>query len=375
MLVSTLDRFQYRRGGDKVFMSNVSCLVIDEFDTFLDSGTEKDIRSLIEQFLGTSERQGVKKQLVLSTATVTSRMDGILKDYFSEDSDFKQLIEKKTHQNLSHLKHEFIQLADFDKVKPLKMLVKEFRAYASKNKTSAVIFCNSVQSARAIEHALAEEGEKTACLHGEIPPRMRQRNFERFKDRKADILVATDLASRGLDFPFVSHILNFDFPKSTSDYLHRAGRAGRAGREGYVLSLVRDKDEPIFAEMRTAHDNKEPLKIKGSAYSLKNKEHIIADRKRAGLPVSIGSTQASTQTKLGPGSKHVGSQLAPLEAPPESRTFKEFRDEKSSASLKLKKEKERVLRMPSKPRGPKQTFESARKQNARAAAAARYEQF
>ena len=136
-----------------------------------------------------------------------------------------------------------------------KMLVKEFRAYGNKNKTSAIIFCNSVQSARAIEHALAEEGEKTSCLHGEIPPRMRQNNFEKFKDRKSDILVATDLASRGLDFPFVSHIINFDFPKSTSDYLHRAGRAGRAGRPGFVLNLVREKDDPILAEMRAAHDN------------------------------------------------------------------------------------------------------------------------
>ncbi len=113
---------------------------------------------------------------------MTSRMDGLIKDYFTDNPDFKQLIEKKTHQNLSHLKHEFIQLADYDKVKPLKMLVKEFRTHAAKNKTSCIIFCNSVQSSRAIEHALAEEGEKTACLHGEIPPRMRQRNFEKFKE-------------------------------------------------------------------------------------------------------------------------------------------------------------------------------------------------
>lgn len=71
-------------------------------------------------------------------------MDGILKDYFTDNPDFTQLIEKRTHMNLSHLKHEFIQLADYDKVKPLKMLVKEFRSYAGKNKTSCMIFCNSV---------------------------------------------------------------------------------------------------------------------------------------------------------------------------------------------------------------------------------------
>ncbi len=93
-------------------------------------------------------------------------------------------------------------------------------------------------------------------------------------------MVATDLASRGLDFPFVSHVVNFDFPKSTSDYLHRAGRAGRAGRPGFVMSLAREKDHPIMNEMKVSHEKNEPLKIKGSAYSLKNKEKIIAERKK-----------------------------------------------------------------------------------------------
>jgi superfamily II DNA/RNA helicase len=94
------------------------------------------------------------------------------------------------------------------------------------------------------------------------------------------VLVATDLASRGLDLPFVSHIINFDFPKSTSDYLHRAGRAGRAGRPGFVVSLVREKDNPILEEMKIANEKELPLKIKGSAYSLKNKEKIIDDVKQ-----------------------------------------------------------------------------------------------
>ena len=91
-------------------------------------------------------------------------------------------------------------------------------------------------------------------MHGEIPPIKRRENFDNFREQKTDILVATDLASRGLDFPFVSHVINFDFPRTTSDYLHRAGRAGRAGRPGFVLSLCREKDNEILNELKTSHE-------------------------------------------------------------------------------------------------------------------------
>ena len=137
-----------------------------------------------------------------------------------------------------------------------------------------------MQSARAVEHALAEKGMKTSSLHGEIPPKLRMDNYMKFRQRETDILVATDLASRGLDMPWTSHVVNFDFPRTTSDYLHRAGRAGRAGREGFILTLYREKNMPFLEEMKLCQENNLPLKIKGSAYSLKNKEKLIEERKK-----------------------------------------------------------------------------------------------
>ena len=79
--------------------------------------------------------------------------------------------------------------------------------------------------------------------------------------------MTTDLGSRGLDFPFVTHVLNFDFPKTTSDYLHRAGRAGRAGKDGIVISFYRKSDYKLIEELQESYQSRTPLKIDTSAFT------------------------------------------------------------------------------------------------------------
>jgi superfamily II DNA/RNA helicase len=179
-VVSTFERLQHRRDREQLFISNVRTLVFDEFDTLVDSGLEDKIRIILDQYL----KDG-PKQVIFASATVSKQMRKVAADYFGDGQDprgnFREFVEKSTHMNLQHLKHEFIHLADYDKVKPLKLLMKEFKKYARKHNTSCIVFCNSVNSARAIEHALSEDGFKTASMHGDIPPRMRDRNYERFK--------------------------------------------------------------------------------------------------------------------------------------------------------------------------------------------------
>ena len=130
-------------------------------------------------------KHGTDRQLIMCSATVTNKAKKLARKFFNEnDPDFKIMIEKSTHMNLAHLKHDFVQLSDYDKLIPLRKILKEYRKYARKHKTGAIIFCNTVQSSRAVEHALAEEGIThdsknftAVSLHGEIPPRMRASNF------------------------------------------------------------------------------------------------------------------------------------------------------------------------------------------------------
>jgi superfamily II DNA/RNA helicase len=92
-----------------------------------------------------------------------------------------------------------------------------------------IIFCNSVAAARSTAYFVAEQGYSAACLHGEIPPDRRAQEYELFRSGKVPLLICTDAAARGLDFPSAGTVIMFDFPKSAVDYVHRAGRVGRAG--------------------------------------------------------------------------------------------------------------------------------------------------
>lgn len=201
---------------------------------------------------------------------MTKPIENLVSKYWIPgDKNFANLIEKNTHMNLSNLDHEFIKLSEIDKYNPLEMLLKEFRVFRKEANTSAIVFCNSIQSARSAEHKISELGFKVSSLHGDIPPRMRSQYFEDFKSQKTNILVSTDLGSRGLDFPFVSHVINLDFPRTVSDYIHRAGRAGRAGKLGYVKSFYRNYDTPLIEEMRKSHEESSPMQIQSSAFALR----------------------------------------------------------------------------------------------------------
>lgn len=150
-LVSTLERLRYRRDGEKLFISNLSTLVIDELDTFLDAGNEDVLCKLIEQHLNDGVKKNINKQLIMCSATVRKGMEEMARRFYDPlDPDFKIMVEKSTHMNLSNLKHEFIHLADFDKLKPLQLIMKEYNKYAKKNidkrgnKTGCIVFCNTV---------------------------------------------------------------------------------------------------------------------------------------------------------------------------------------------------------------------------------------
>ncbi|CAI2364365.1 unnamed protein product [Moneuplotes crassus] len=311
-LITTPDRLVRHRDAKKIFLSNCSSVVIDECDTLLDAGMGDFITNLITPLVKTPNSQemqyvhekkvdhSTQRQIVFCSATITKQMESLVsKFWIPGDKKFVHLVEKNTHMNLTNLDHEFIKLSERDKYEPLRHVLKEFQSFIRTENTAGMIFCNSIQSARSAEHTLRSFGFKVSSLHGDIPPMMRNKYVADFRNRKTDLLVATDLGSRGLDFPFVSHVFNLDFPKTVSDYIHRAGRAGRAGKEGYVKSFYRKFDEPIIDQMRRSHEDSIPMKIGGSSFTYrKTFERPVVGGKIKPLPVSQPGRRKSRSDPL-----------------------------------------------------------------------------
>src|SRR5690606_12268422 len=116
------------------------------------------------------------------------------------------------------------------------------RIDASEGLTNAIIFCNRKRDVATLARSLQRHGFSVGALHGDMDQKSRMETLDAFKSNKLTLLVASDVAARGLDIPAVSHIFNLDAPTHAEDYVHRIGRAGRAGRSGMAITLVAPAD-------------------------------------------------------------------------------------------------------------------------------------
>jgi superfamily II DNA/RNA helicase len=192
----------------------------------------------------------------MATATLTKAVKSLLSDvegnkFDIEFSDPENKTPKKlspratlemkiievdgVHRTLPHVKHIFEETKGMDKLIVLKSLLER-----SSNKVQdggmgrTLIFCNTISSCRAVEYAVNEYNTALA-YHGDMPSDERSNNLLKFRNGEVNILIGTDIAARGLDIPEIDHVILFDFPMNSVDYIHRAGRCGRAGRKGKVI--------------------------------------------------------------------------------------------------------------------------------------------
>ncbi len=224
-----LDHFE--RG--KLLMNSVDILVIDEADRMLDMGFIPDIERICKMLPFT-------RQTLFFSATMPPEIEGLAAKFLHNPVEIAVAKSATTSETITQ-RAIASGKQDFEKRQVLRTLIDN-----AKDLKNAIIFCNRKRDVATLWRSLEQHGYSCGALHGDMDQRNRTMMLNNFREGKIDLLVASDVAARGLDIPDVSHVFNYDVPINAEDYVHRIGRTARAGREGMTLMLVTPADKKNF---------------------------------------------------------------------------------------------------------------------------------
>lgn len=225
VLIGTPGRLQDLIERKVIGLGECKNVVLDEADRMLDMGFINDMKSI----LGLMPKE---KQTLLFSATLSREIENLSQSFLKDPVK----IETKTRDTSSNVDQDVIRVGMAeDKTEILhNLLIKE-------NFKKVLIFGTTKMGVERLSNSLNARGFKTVSIHGDKTQSNRQFALKLFKENKIQIMVATDVAARGLDIPEVSHVINYDIPKSYEDYIHRIGRTGRADKKGTALTFVGKK--------------------------------------------------------------------------------------------------------------------------------------
>lgn len=217
-----------RRGS--ISLSSVTIVVLDEADRMLDMGFEDDMRAI----LGACP---TRRQTALFSATYPPGIEAISRSYQTKPVRLSSgSNDRLAAAGRAAIRQFVIEVAAEDKVALLKSLLGHHKP------DSAIVFCNQKSTASALAQDLVAVGLSAAALHGDLEQRDRDRVMATFRNRSIRILIATDVAARGIDVENVTIVFNFDLPAKPEVYLHRIGRTGRAGSAGLAIALATQRE-------------------------------------------------------------------------------------------------------------------------------------
>nr|WP_321484563.1 DEAD/DEAH box helicase [uncultured Cohaesibacter sp.] len=275
-----LDHFE--RG--KLLLTGVDTFVVDEADRMLDMGFIPDIERICKLLPFT-------RQTVFFSATMPKEIQRLADQFLHNPVKVEVAPAASTAKTITQ---RLISSGPkpWDKRAVLRSLIND-----AKDLTNAIIFCNRKRDVATVCRSLSKHGFSVGALHGDMDQTSRMATLDGFKNNEITLLVASDVAARGLDIPSVSHVFNFDLPTHAEDYVHRIGRTGRAGREGVAISIATKADKKYVEAIKAlTGDNVEWIgDVDFSSHSSENDEQEQAKsrkpRRGRGKPKAEASNQ------------------------------------------------------------------------------------
>ncbi len=215
-------------------LGSVEVVVLDEADEMLDMGFAEDLEAVFSQTPAES------RQTVLFSATMPNRIDAIARRHLRDPARIRIADDTSQGAEGERVRHSAYLVQRAHKAAALG------RILDAESPTAALVFCRTREIVDNLTETLAGRGYRAEALHGGMSQEQRDRVMGRLRSSTADLIVATDVAARGLDIEQLTHVVNFDVPSSVESYVHRMGRVGRAGREGVAITLAEPREHRML---------------------------------------------------------------------------------------------------------------------------------
>ncbi len=238
-------------GQGTIRLAQVECLVLDEADRMFDMGFLPDIRRILAKL-------PARRQTLLFSATMPDEVRGLVREIL-RDPVTVQIAHSRPADSVSHALYPVLQ-----HLKASLLLAILERT----DRSSVLVFTRTKHRAKSLALRLSQTGHSATCLQGNLSQRQRALAMDGFRSGRYRILVATDIAARGIDVTNISHVINFDMPHTVDDYTHRIGRTGRAAKTGDAFTLITVQDEDVVRRIeRVLGVRIERRKLEGFNYT------------------------------------------------------------------------------------------------------------